>query len=103
MEADTMCSIFQDNLVLCSEVKDTVVQHFINCIATHGRHEQYIRFLQTLVKADNQFVRRCQDMVMQEVNQSLNIEFSDPDFEPSKSLVFPFKNLVIFCPKYSLE
>lgn len=28
---------------------------------------QYLKFLQTIVKAENQFIRRCQDMVMQEL------------------------------------
>lgn len=28
---------------------------------------QYLKFLQTVVKAENQFIRKSQDMVMQEV------------------------------------
>ncbi|CAB4057996.1 ITPR1 [Lepeophtheirus salmonis] len=46
LEARTMCAIFQDNAVLCHDVNEKVVQHFVHCIESHGR---------------------CQDMVMQEM------------------------------------
>ena len=62
-----MCAIFQDNAQLCGELSDKVVQHFVHCIETHGRHVEYVHFLQTIVKAEGQFIRKCQDMVMQEV------------------------------------
>ncbi|XP_046984326.1 inositol 1,4,5-trisphosphate receptor [Schistocerca americana] len=67
LEAQTVCSIFQDNSTLCNEVNEKVIQHFVHCIETHGRHVQYLKFLQTIVKAENQFIRKCQDMVMQEL------------------------------------
>jgi inositol 1,4,5-triphosphate receptor type 1 len=66
-EAQTVCSIFQDNSILCNEVGAKVIQHFVHCIETHGKHVQYLKFLQTIVKAENQFIRKCQEMVMQEV------------------------------------
>lgn len=44
-----------------------MIQHFIHCIETHGRHVEYLKFFQTIVKAENQFIRKCQDMVMQEL------------------------------------
>ncbi|CAL1674782.1 unnamed protein product [Lasius platythorax] len=69
-EAQTVCSIFQDNSVLCNEVSAKVIQHFVHCIETHGKHVQYLKFLQTIVKAENQFIRKCQEMVMQELVQS---------------------------------
>ena len=67
-EAQTVCSIFQDNSTLCNEVNAKVIQHFVHCIETHGKHVQYLKFLQTIVKAENQFIRKCQEMVMQEVH-----------------------------------
>lgn len=67
-EAQTVCAIFQDNSTLCNEVNEKVIQHFVHCIESHGRHVQYLKFLQTIVKAENQFIRKCQDMVMQEVS-----------------------------------
>lgn len=67
LDAETVCSIFKDNLALCNEVNEKVVQHFVHCIEIHGRHVEYLKFLQTIVKAENQFIRKCQDMVMQEV------------------------------------
>ncbi|XP_035787416.1 inositol 1,4,5-trisphosphate receptor-like isoform X2 [Anopheles albimanus] len=67
LEAETVCSIFKDNLNLCNEVSDKVVQHFVHCIEIHGRHVEYLKFLQTIIKAENQFIRKCQDMVMQEL------------------------------------
>ncbi|XKL65729.1 hypothetical protein PGB90_009149 [Kerria lacca] len=66
-EAETMCSIFKDNYTLCNEISDKVIQHFIHCIETHGRHVEYLKFFQTIVKAENQFIRKCQDIVMQEL------------------------------------
>jgi hypothetical protein len=67
LEALTVCAIFQDNAQLCSELSDKVVQHFVHCIETHGRYVEYLHFLQTIVKAEGQFIRKCQDMVMQEL------------------------------------
>lgn len=66
-EAQTVCAIFQDNSTLCNEVNEKVIQHFVHCIETHGRHVQYLKFLQTIVKAENQFIRKSQGMVMQEL------------------------------------
>lgn len=56
-----------DNVSLCNELNDRVVQHFVHCIETHGRHVQYLKFLQTIVKAEGQYIRKGQDIVMQEV------------------------------------
>ena len=44
-----------------------MVQHFVHSIESHGKHVQYLRFLQTIVHTENQFIRRCQDLVMQEL------------------------------------
>ncbi|CAH0562339.1 unnamed protein product [Brassicogethes aeneus] len=66
-EAQTVCAIFQDNSKLCNEENEKVIQHFVRCIESHGRHVQYLKFLQTIVKAENQFIRKCQDSVMQEL------------------------------------
>ena len=57
LEAQTMCSIFQGNETLCNEVNEKVIQHFVHSIESHGRHVQYLRFLQTIVKTENQFIR----------------------------------------------
>lgn len=67
LEAQTLCSVFKDNVALCSEVTERVIQHFVHCIETHGRQVQYLQFLQTVVKAEGQYIRKCQDMVMQEL------------------------------------
>lgn len=60
-----MKAIFQDNATLCNEVDERIVQHFVHCIETHGRHVQYLKFLQTIVKAEGQYIRKSQDMVME--------------------------------------
>ena len=52
---------------LCLCVTDTIIQHFVRCIETDGLHVQYLQFLQTVVKSDGQYLRKCQDIVMQEV------------------------------------
>ncbi|XP_058230089.1 inositol 1,4,5-trisphosphate receptor type 1 isoform X2 [Hemibagrus wyckioides] len=67
LEAVTMQHIFMNNFQLCSEINDRVVQHFVHCIETHGRHVQYLKFLQTIVKAENKFIKKCQDIVMAEL------------------------------------
>ena len=67
LETETARAIFQDNIQLCNEVTERVVQHFVHCIETHGRHVQYLKFLQTIVKSEGQYIRKCQDTVMAEV------------------------------------
>lgn len=52
---------------LCNEISDRVVHHFVHCIETHGRHVLYLKFLQTIVKAEGKYVKKCQDKVMTEV------------------------------------
>lgn len=42
-EAQTVCAIFRDNSILCNEVCEKVIQHFVHCIETHGRHVQYLQ------------------------------------------------------------
>ncbi|XP_021179022.2 inositol 1,4,5-trisphosphate receptor type 2 isoform X2 [Fundulus heteroclitus] len=67
LEAETMRHIFMNNNQLCNEVSDRVVQHFVHCIETHGRRVQYLRFLQTIVKCDRMYMKKCQDKVMTEL------------------------------------
>uniref|UniRef100_A0A8C3B1D7 Inositol 1,4,5-trisphosphate receptor n=1 Tax=Cyclopterus lumpus TaxID=8103 RepID=A0A8C3B1D7_CYCLU len=67
LEAETMHHIFMNNYQLCHEISDRVVHHFVHCIETHGRHVQYLKFLQTIVKADGKYVKKCQDKVMTEL------------------------------------
>ncbi|XP_061578118.1 inositol 1,4,5-trisphosphate receptor type 2 [Cololabis saira] len=67
LEAETMRHIFMNNYQLCNEISDRVVHHFVHCIETHGKHVQYLRFLQTIVKADGKYVKKCQDKVMTEL------------------------------------
>ncbi|XP_064162386.1 inositol 1,4,5-trisphosphate receptor type 1 isoform X6 [Anguilla rostrata] len=70
LEAITMQHIFMNNFQLCSEINEHVVQHFVHCIETHGRNVQYLKFLQTIVKAENKFIKKCQDIVMAELVNS---------------------------------
>ncbi|MGH0151687.1 UNVERIFIED_CONTAM: hypothetical protein FKN15_065508 [Acipenser sinensis] len=67
LEAETMRHVFMNNYHLCNDISERVVHHFVHCIETHGRHVQYLRFLQTIVKADGKYVKKCQDKVMTEV------------------------------------
>ena len=52
---------------MCNEIPDKVIQHLVRAIETQGRQVQYLKTLQTLVKAENQTVRKCQDFIMVEV------------------------------------
>ncbi|KAM4748677.1 LOW QUALITY PROTEIN: inositol 1,4,5-trisphosphate-gated calcium channel ITPR2 [Rhinophrynus dorsalis] len=76
LEAETMRHIFLNNYHLCNEISDRVVQHFVHCVETHGRHVEYLRFLQTIVKADGKYVKKCQDVVMTEVDNPALFWFS---------------------------
>ncbi|KAM4675653.1 inositol 1,4,5-trisphosphate-gated calcium channel ITPR2 [Discoglossus pictus] len=67
LEAETMRHIFMNNYHLCNEISERVVQHFVHSVETHGRHVEYLRFLQTIVKADGKYVKKCQDVVMTEL------------------------------------
>lgn len=69
LEATTMQHIFMNNFQLCSEINERVVQHFVHCTETHGRHVQYLKFLQTIVKAENKSIKKGQDIVMAEVKR----------------------------------
>uniref|UniRef100_M4AG82 Inositol 1,4,5-trisphosphate receptor n=1 Tax=Xiphophorus maculatus TaxID=8083 RepID=M4AG82_XIPMA len=70
-EAETVQHIFSNNYQLCSEISESVLQHFIHCLATHGRHVQYLNFLHTIIKAEGKYVKKCQDMIMTEYHISL--------------------------------
>lgn len=80
-EAHTLRYIFMENSGLCYEVTEKVVQHIVHCVETQGRHVEYLRALQTLVKAEGQSIRKTQDMVMAElvnVGEDVLVFYSDP-------------------------
>ncbi|XP_065669152.1 inositol 1,4,5-trisphosphate-gated calcium channel ITPR1 isoform X5 [Hydra vulgaris] len=68
LEAETVRYIFHDNLILCNEVNERVIQQVVHSIEQHGRHVAYLRLLQTLLKAENQLIRKTQDIVMSELS-----------------------------------
>ncbi|XP_068181041.1 inositol 1,4,5-trisphosphate-gated calcium channel ITPR3 isoform X4 [Antennarius striatus] len=70
LEAETIQYIFSNNYQLCSEISESVLQHFIHCLATHGRHVQYLNFLHTIIKAEGKYVKKCQDMIMTELTNA---------------------------------
>lgn len=60
-----------NNVHLCKTITEKHIQHFVHLIELHGRKVLYIKFLQTIVKAENQYIKNCQDVVMSEVRNSL--------------------------------
>ncbi|KAL2103757.1 hypothetical protein ACEWY4_000625 [Coilia grayii] len=70
LEAETVQHIFCNNYQLCTEMSEHILQHFIHCLATHGRHVQYLSFLHTIIKAEGKYVKKCQDMVMTELTNA---------------------------------
>nr|AGN03925.1 inositol 1,4,5-trisphosphate receptor [Dugesia japonica] len=66
-EAETMSAIYKDNLKLCNSVPEKVVQHYVRCIETHGHQVPFLKFLQTIIKVQDQYIRKCQDMVISEL------------------------------------
>ena len=71
LEAETVHYIFHENLALCNEVTERVIQQIIHSIEQHGRNVQYLRLLQTLLKAERQLIRKTQDAIMSEVTKSI--------------------------------
>ncbi|XP_061908632.1 inositol 1,4,5-trisphosphate receptor type 3 [Entelurus aequoreus] len=70
LEAETVQHIFCNNYQLCTEISESVLQHFIHCLATHGRHVHYLNFLHTIIKAEGKYVKKCQDMIMTELTNA---------------------------------
>ncbi|XP_061662380.1 inositol 1,4,5-trisphosphate receptor type 3 isoform X4 [Syngnathoides biaculeatus] len=70
LEAETLQHIFSNNYQLCTEISESVLQHFIHCLATHGRHVHYLNFLHTIIKAEGKYVKKCQDMIMTELTNA---------------------------------
>ncbi|XP_064425349.1 inositol 1,4,5-trisphosphate receptor type 3 [Latimeria chalumnae] len=69
-EAETIQHIFLHNYQLCSEINETIIQHFIGFLASHGRHVQYLNFLHTIIKAEGKYIKKCQDMIMTELTNA---------------------------------
>ncbi|CAF0857142.1 unnamed protein product [Adineta ricciae] len=69
-EVETCCYIFMNNVQLCKTITEKHIQHFVHLIELHGRKVLYIKFLQTIVKAENQYIKNCQDVVMSELVSS---------------------------------
>ncbi|KAI0241211.1 Inositol 1,4,5-trisphosphate receptor type 1 [Lamellibrachia satsuma] len=67
IKTETVCAIFKDNIQLCNEVTEQLVQEFVHSIETNGHHTQYLKFLQTIVKANGTYIRGCQDITMSEL------------------------------------
>lgn len=63
-----------NNVQLCKTITEKHVQHFIHLIELHGRKVIYIKFLQTIVKAENLYIKNCQDIVMSEVEETFRAE-----------------------------
>ncbi|XP_062854471.1 inositol 1,4,5-trisphosphate receptor type 3 [Trichomycterus rosablanca] len=70
LEAETVTHIFSNNYQLCTEIGDNVLQHFMKCLSTNGRHVQYLSFLHTIIKAEGKYVKKCQDMIMTELTNA---------------------------------
>ncbi|CAF4174789.1 unnamed protein product [Rotaria socialis] len=66
-EVETCCYIFLNNIQLCKTMTEKRIQHFVHLIELHGRKVIYIKFLQTIVKAENQYIKNCQDIIMSEL------------------------------------
>ncbi|CAF1275411.1 unnamed protein product, partial [Rotaria sordida] len=66
-EVETCCYIFLNNIQLCKTITEKHIQHFVHLIELHGRKVTYIKFLQTIVKAENQYIKNCQDLIMSEL------------------------------------
>ena len=70
LESQTVREIYKNNYALCSEISERVIQHFVHLIERVGKRVEYLKFLQTIVKAEGSHIRRCQDLVMQEMDNA---------------------------------
>ncbi|KAK2174947.1 hypothetical protein NP493_759g01031 [Ridgeia piscesae] len=81
IRTETVCAIFKDNIQLCNEVTEQLVQEFVHSIETNGHHTEYLKFLQTIVKANGTYIRKCQDTVMSELvnaGEDVLLFYNDP-------------------------
>ncbi|RWS03738.1 inositol 1:4:5-trisphosphate receptor type 3-like protein, partial [Dinothrombium tinctorium] len=67
LEAKTISCIFKNNFALCNEVSPKILDHFIRCIEVNGKHEEYLKVLLILVKAEDIVIRKSQNFIMQEL------------------------------------
>ena len=68
-----------DNIALCSDVSESLIQQIIHAIESGGKHVRYLQLLQTLLKAENQLIRKTQDTIMAEVfGNILSVVFEKP-------------------------
>ena len=56
-----------DNIALCNDASESLIQQIIHAIESGGKHVRYLQLLQTLLKAENQLIRKTQDTIMAEV------------------------------------
>ena len=69
MEAETIRYIYMENIALCNEVTESLIQQIIHAIESSGKHVRYLQLLQTLLKAEGQLIRKTQDTIMAEVHE----------------------------------
>ncbi|XP_065058274.1 inositol 1,4,5-trisphosphate receptor type 1-like isoform X2 [Rhopilema esculentum] len=67
LEAETIRYIYMENVALCNEVSESLVQQIVHAIESGGKHVRYLQLLQTLLKAENQLIRKTQDTIMAEL------------------------------------
>jgi len=67
LEAETIRYIYMDNIALCNDASDSLIQQIVHAIESRGKHVRYLQLLQTLLKAENQLIRKTQDIIMAEL------------------------------------
>lgn len=72
-EAATGTQIFKDNLVLCNEVTERLVQNYVHGLESQNLDESkiaYLEFLQTICVAGEHPIKKNQDMIIDELMNS---------------------------------
>ena len=64
-----------DNIALCNDASDSLIQQIVHAIESRGKHVRYLQLLQTLLKAENQLIRKTQDIIMAEALNTFFVQF----------------------------
>jgi hypothetical protein len=78
-EAATMVAIYKDNVNLCNDLNERLVQNFIHALENQNLDESkiaYLEFLQNVCLTDGYEIKKNQDMILDELMNSEMIHLS---------------------------
>jgi RyR and IP3R Homology associated/RIH domain/Ion transport protein len=70
-QIDLICEIFRNNLTLCQEVPEKLIDLFIDLIVTEGRQSNFLNFFDVIVEANAEVIPRVQRIVLSKITNPL--------------------------------